>query len=580
MASFLNDLNNQPDSKPKVKQEKTKSTGVKTTSHAIEIDQGFKKRKIKKIILLSALATILLVSIVLIYQLMNQVTMPDFTNKTLAEANKWALNNNITIVEEHTYSLDYNEGYVISQEQKANQKIKKNSTIKLTISDGANPNEKISVPNLTTMTGAEVKKWVSDNKLANVSIKEESSTNVEKGNVIKYEFDKATVNETSYTRQDALTIYVSSGLPTKLQDKEIPDFVGKTKSDSVTWCNTNGINVNIEYVISTSVDKDKIVKQSIDAETKVPTGTTITLYVSDGKGLTVPDYSKVSYDQAASYSSDFRVTVQMKYSSDQKYGTFLSQSLTKNKQVLSENNEITVTYSLGKPYLKNIIGTKEADLAALIYDYNSKGLSLTYTIEYVDSDQPKGTIVASSKNSEYISFNEKLTIKVSNGQQQTTTEVDYVPDFSTISKEDAAQANNNLAINVKYAYSDDVAYGQLISQSMAANTQFTISNEKPEITVTYSLGQVHLKNLIGLNESELPSYFYELNRQQANITYEIVYAESEQPKGTVISSSANDQYVSQNSTITITVSSGLATPEETVAPTPTPDPTASPDTTG
>jgi hypothetical protein len=78
-----------------------------------------------------------------------------------------------------------------------------------------------------------------------------------------------------------------------------------------------------------------------------------------------------------------------------------------------------VTYSIGKPYLENLAGSSEKDLPSYFSDFVQKGANISYKVTYVDSAVAKGTIISTSKYSQFLSMSEKISIIVSNGSETT-----------------------------------------------------------------------------------------------------------------------------------------------------------------
>ena len=112
--------------------------------------------------------------------------------------------------------------------------------------------------------------------------------------------------------------------------------------------------------------------------------------------------------------------------------TTTKKATTKSKSKKSEetkketDNEVTLTYSLGKPYFSNMNGISESEIAKTFYEYNQKGVNFTYTIKYVDSSEEKGKIVWTSKCNEFVTLKEEIEIHVSNGSKNDDTKVNKI----------------------------------------------------------------------------------------------------------------------------------------------------------
>jgi hypothetical protein len=89
--------------------------------------------------------------------------------------------------------------------------------------------------------------------------------------------------------------------------------------------------------------------------------------------------------------------------------------------VFTTQNQLTVVYSEGKPYIDNLIGTSEKDIPAYFYAFKQKGLAIPYSITYVDSSVEKGKVVTVSRFNEFLSSSETIAIGISRGNLPTPT---------------------------------------------------------------------------------------------------------------------------------------------------------------
>ena len=406
MSSFLEKFN----------EEQTDETkGIITDENEIEEDTSYlDKQKKKKIItiIFSIIVIIVIITIVIFSRL---VKVPEFENELSTIATKWGNNNNIEIKEEQKYDSKISEGIIISQSIKSGTRIFKGNQITIVISKGKNPNEKIKVPDFKTATASEIKIWKEENELSNVTIKEEYSDTVEALNVISYEFDNIATNENNFTRSDKLTIVISKGKQTLTME----DFSNKTKADVTKWCSDNKLNCTISEKFDKDITSGNVISQSISKETKLEENAQISFVISLGEGITIPNYYNVSADDSAGINDKIKVKTRYTYSMNVSYGKLISQSIKSGTIVKVDDNEITLTYSLGIPYFASLNGTSESEISKIFYEYNQKGVNFAYTIKYVDSEEEKGKVVWSSKSNEFVSMREDIEIYVSNGSKQT-----------------------------------------------------------------------------------------------------------------------------------------------------------------
>ena len=413
MSSFLEKFNEEI---------KDESNGIVTETNELEEDKTYlkKKKKQKIITIIASIVIVITISLLVIFSQI--VEVPNFVNGLNTIATKWGKNNDIEIIEEEQYDTKITERIVISQSIKDGSRIFKKSSIKIIVSKGKDPNEKISVPEKDSATASDIKAWKEENDLSNVTIKEEHSSEIETGKIIKYEFENIATNETNFTRSDKLTIIVSKG--EKVLNME--DFTYKTQTEAEKWCQENNVNYEVKEKFSDTIENGKIISQSVENGQELTDDTTIVFEVSIGAGIKIPNYSKVSSDEAQELSDKVKLKIKNVYNMDVSYGKLISQSVKAGTTKKETDNEVTLTYSLGKPYFSNMNGISESEIAKTFYEYNQKGVNFTYTIKYVDSSEEKGKIVWTSKCNEFVTLKEEIEIHVSNGSKNDDTKVNKI----------------------------------------------------------------------------------------------------------------------------------------------------------
>lgn len=413
MSSFLEKFNEEI---------KDESNGIVTETNELEEDKTYLKKKKKQKIITIIVSIVIAITISLLVIFSQIVEVPNFVNGLNTIATKWGKNNDIEIIEEEQYDTKITKRIVISQSIKDGSRIFKKSSIKIIVSKGKDPNEKISVPEKDSATASDIKTWKEENDLSNVTIKEEYSSEIETGKIIKYEFENIATNETNFTRSDKLTIIVSKG--EKVLNME--DFTSKTQTEAEKWCQENNVIYEVKEKFSDTIENGKIISQSVENGQELTDDTTIVFEVSIGAGIKIPNYSKVSSDEAQELSDKVKLKIKNVYNMNVSYGKLISQSVKAGTTKKETDNEVTLTYSLGKPYFSNMNGISESEIAKTFYEYNQKGVNFTYTIKYVDSSEEKGKIVWTSKCNEFVTLKEEIEIHVSNGSKNDDTKVNKI----------------------------------------------------------------------------------------------------------------------------------------------------------
>lgn len=413
MSSFLEKFNEEI---------KDESNGIVTETNELEEDKTYLKKKKKQKIITIIVSIVIVITISLLVIFSQIVEVPNFVNGLNTIATKWGKNNDVEIIEEEQYDTKITEGIVISQSIKDGTRIFKKNSIKIIVSKGKDPNEKISVPEKDSATASDIKAWKEENDLSNVTIKEEYSSEIETGKIIKYEFENIATNETNFTRSDKLTIIVSKGA--KVLNME--DFTSKTQTEAEKWCQENNVNYEVKEKFSDTIENGKIISQSVENGQELTDDTTIVFEVSIGAGIKIPNYSKVSSDEAQELSDKVKLKIKNVYNMNVSYGKLISQSVKAGTTKKETDNEVTLTYSLGKPYFSNMNGISESEIAKTFYEYNQKGVNFTYTIKYVNSSEEKGKIVWTSKCNEFVTLKEEIEIHVSNGSKNDDTKVNKI----------------------------------------------------------------------------------------------------------------------------------------------------------
>ena len=365
-----------------------------------------------------------------------KIEMPDFVGQTKTDVASWVKQQDITssgIVFKEEYSFDYDEDVIMSQDVEAGKKVKNDVKVTFTISKGADPDEKISVPDLKSMTKSEIESWISTNKLSKTKITTTYNDSVDKDAVISYEIKG--VDEADFTRSSTLNISISKG-PQPAGTVTVTDFKGKSYSEAESWAKSNKVNLVKQESFSSSVESGNIISQSISANSTMKTTDTLTVVVSKGKGVTLPNFSSMTQKQYESWKTkNPTVTLdeQEIYSSSSSY--IVSQSVQAGSMVGS-GDSVTVVVNLGTGfyYTKECAGYTTYDALVDWANTDAKEKGLNVAIEKVEAEDssPRGTILGvwditdgtkSYSSVEKLPLTVKIFVKTSTGYESTPAEV-------------------------------------------------------------------------------------------------------------------------------------------------------------
>ena len=403
-----------------------------------EKDPTYYKRKKRKRILIGIGASIGIGLCYIFYYQSTHVKLPDFKGKELAEARTWATENKVTLKIDQKYDLKNEANRIISQQVASGKNIKKGSNLEVKASLGPDPEEKLVLPDFMTMSKKEAEKWVKENQTTNLSLIDQYSETEENGKALRFEIVNKDVSKENYKRKDKANVYYSKGKETFEKNISVPDFSKKTKADVENWAKTNEIDVTYEEDSSAEISLDGIISQSIPKDQKIAKKESMSVKVSLGKGFVIPNFADYTVETAQNAVEGVSVQAKSVFSETVPYGQMVSQSIEAGTELTSKDElKVIVYYSAGRPYLKDLRGnTVEGDLQKFFFDeFQSKGAAIDYTIRYVDSAEPKGTVVDMSTFSQYIPLEYTATIDISKGNLGNAN------DFSTKSSSNSDNAS-------------------------------------------------------------------------------------------------------------------------------------------
>ena len=412
----------------------------------------------------------------------------DLTDWSVNDAQLWASENNVKLQVAEDFNDQFEEGKIISQNPAAGAMVKKGGFIKITVSLGHDLTVALPLPDLKSMTKAEIDNWSAQNFMTKVRITTEYNDEVPSGRVISFEINDNTVVD-EVKRNTPIYIIVSKGPKEQTAVLvTVPNFKEMTVPQCYQFADENGISIKIVDDFDDYAPSGSIIDQSEKAEEKVSQGTEIILTVSKGKKILLPDFLAYTKEQAAAAAANLGITVTIseRYSS-QSSGAFLSQSIAAGS-VYQSGAVLELAYSLGnKIILPSFVGQTRDSIETWAKGFNDQGAKIVVSVSSTQSNSPKGQIIYQSPAGKTISYSSTVKITVSRGKAI------FVPDFvgpagadysQAITRDEAlamCEAQNIIPIFVEADQTGRLP-GEIWSQSIAAGSEVY---ENSTITLKY-----------------------------------------------------------------------------------------------
>lgn len=330
----------------------------------VPVTKEKKPLNIKALIIAAAVLLLLGVASYFLF-LAPKIVMPDFVGKTRSDVAAWVKQQGVDptgVIFDDMYDYDSTEGTILKQNVNPGKKVRKDVKLNFVLSLGPDPEERVRVPDLESMTKEEIQEWISENKLLKTKTVTAYSDEVVEGGVIDYAFTGCDAD--SFTRGCTLKINVSKG-PAPAGKVSVEDFEKKPFATVEAWAKQKKIELIKVEQYSDKVDMDYVISQSIAAGKTIKEGDTLTVVVSKGQAIYMPNMVGWTRKQVEAWvKKNPTAYIDMEkavYSSDAK-DVVLSQSLAAGSLV-DPAEPIELTLSLGNivDVPANFVGTEYHD---------------------------------------------------------------------------------------------------------------------------------------------------------------------------------------------------------------------------
>lgn len=393
-----------------------------------------------------------------VIKLPTQNFLPDFESKNLTKAINWTEENNIKTEQNFEYS-DTEEKYsIISQSKKPETLTKNIKKVDFTVSNGPDYNKDVILTDMTNWNVDDVLKFIDNNFLNSVAINFEENLNIKKDTVISQS------NNGNIKRSTALIFNVSLGDKNSLKPIKLKDLKNESLLHAEVYLGRNGILYELKYDFSNTIKKGNVITSSVKEGTTVKPDEKITLTISKGKEIKVPNLKNktMSYITKWMVENNIQINYKDRYDNNIKSGRVI-ESNYKEGDIIEEGTTVDIIFSKGPLVMKkfdNINDFKSwADTNGIKYEIKEE------FNEEIEKDKIIKTSIEEGKN---INLEETITVYVSKGIAVK------VPNFIGKSKSEVQKECDSLGINCSFTESYSTkTKGTVIAQNINAGTEIS-----------------------------------------------------------------------------------------------------------
>lgn len=350
---------------------------------------------------------------------------------------------------------------------------------------------------------------------------------------------------------------------------QVEDFSGKTVEEIKQWATEKKLadsQLVIDYEFSDTVDKDKLISQSIASEQKLNKDSVLTVVFSKGPDpdveVTLPDFKDMTEEEIEKFvETNKLLDVTYEYAVDEKIekGKFIKVNVTDT--VVKRSTMLIFTISQGED------GTGEQIVVPDFSDYTkakitnwakANKVTINWKEEASDKIAKDKVISQDPKAGEIIKTGDKITVTLSLGKTVT------MKSLAKMSKDEAKKwlNDNGLVGEFSEAYSGSIEYGYVISNTPEKGDV----KQGSTVKVKVSLGKIKLESFIGKKKADAENFKKKVNNSEANLTFTYSEVESTEAVGTIVSQGYDSgTYLSPGTTVNFQISKGKSVTVENKA---------------
>lgn len=207
------------------------------------------------------------------------VTVEDFVGKTKKVVEKWRTEHSIPtsqVVYKYEYDEEKEKDTVLKQNIQPKASFTSTSTLRITLSNGADPDVEFELPDFTDQNEKDVKAWFTDNKFTSVIYKYEVNESVTPGNFISMDKEAGT----KVKRSESITVIICT--PLEAEEVTVPALASMNKNEIIAWANENRINLSFIERANDTIAEGNIISISVSEGQRLNAGDTVTVEISTG----------------------------------------------------------------------------------------------------------------------------------------------------------------------------------------------------------------------------------------------------------------------------------------------------------
>lgn len=203
----------------------------------------------------------------------------------------------------------------------------------------------------------------------------------------------------------------------------VPNVLNMTVEEALR--STEGLKISEEETeYSETVEKGKIISQSIKEGDSTKKGSTIKVVVSGGKLVEVPSFVGMKYKEASAAATNVKLRISMseeRFSKNVAKGLIIEQSVNSGEK-LAEGQTVSVVVSKGieQTVVPDVTGMKLSKAKKVLKENN---LKYSLEEEYSDSVAKNKIIKQSVKAKKSVDVNTEIKLVVSKGEKKKTSTV-------------------------------------------------------------------------------------------------------------------------------------------------------------